>query len=125
MWILTTIILAIMEISLLAKSYLIRDEHFRSSSIRTTENYKLLDHSFRQQRSHDILDCAHACLSDDRCFSFNFNYGGDGDCYLNERNASGMEEMLLFQQGYTYGELQNISVSILLGGRPKGNATHL
>ncbi|KAK3737516.1 hypothetical protein QZH41_010628, partial [Actinostola sp. cb2023] len=109
-----TILVVTVAICLRVKSYLIREDQFRSSSIKTIENYMLDGYSYRTQRSIDILDCAQACLAEKLCLSFNFNHGGNGGCHLNSRNAVGVEEYLLFFQGYMYGEMQNFSEPVFV-----------
>jgi hypothetical protein len=58
----------------------------RSSDIRTTHNARLCGYVISKQRTVNIFDCAHRCLSDRRCASFNFRGklpGRSGDCELN------------------------------------------
>lgn len=103
----TAILLAI------AQCYITRDDTYRSSTFQTTDNYMLDGYSYHKQRSTDILECAHVCLREDRCWSFNFHHSGVNiNCHLNSKNASAVEEwnFILFKD-YTYGEIQKLSVS--------------
>ena len=102
---------------LCTESYLIRQDSFRSSTISTTPNHFLDGCSFKSQRTDDIFQCSRMCLSDYHCLSFNYKHIGGGVCQLNSKNVEGLEDSLLYLQGFTYGEMQNLSVSIILSNK--------
>ena len=95
---------------------LIRTDESRSSTISTTEGHVLTGHVIHQQRTTDILTCAHLCLARPNCMSFNYENTRNGICQLNRKVSDGNMvvggNMLSARRGYSFCQLVNISVSI-------------
>ncbi|XP_020916710.2 ALK tyrosine kinase receptor-like [Exaiptasia diaphana] len=98
---------------LTAYIYPTREDAARFSMFRTTHNYILDGYTFRKEQSTSILECAHLCLTEYRCLSFNFHHTFGGQivsCHLNNRTAQSADMwFFVVYKGCTYGELQNLT----------------
>ena len=105
-----------MTVTTPVRMLLIRTDESRSSTISTTEHHVLTGYVIHQQRTTDILTCAHLCLARPNCTSFNYENTRNGICQLNrkvfDRNMVVGGSMLSAKRGFSFSQLVNISVSI-------------
>ena len=106
-------ILTLMAIATLTTA-LTRTEMKSSSVVSVRRNHVLAGHAVSRQRAYDLLSCAHRCLADPLCMSFNFEDTPNGLCELNSQVAetTDMEKELLPKHGFVFGKLTNINVSM-------------
>ena len=114
-WLITALFI-LMTVTTPVRMLLIRTDESRSSIIRTTEGHVLTEYVIHQQRTTDILTCAHLCLARPSCMSFNYENTRNGICELNREVTDGNMvvegHMLSTKRGYSFSQLVNISVSI-------------
>ena len=99
------------------KMILIREDHSRSSTIRVTKGHVLMRHVIHEQRTYDIMACAHLCLARPNCMSFNYENTQNGICELNgkvfDKDKVVGRNALSVKKGYSFSQLVNLSVSIV------------
>ena len=99
----------------------------RSSVLQLIENSVMIGHDLRRQHTYDLLECAQQCLAVPGCVSFNYENVGGGECVLKSRgvdtavNNGEIGQRLTQQPGYVFGQLLNISVSLVSQENSKSN----
>lgn len=83
----------------------------RSSDVNITNNARLLGFILSTQQSFNILACAHVCLSQAKCASFNFHKrpGESGTCELNGDGFLYKNIKPRYHAGWKYGLIKGRS----------------
>lgn len=96
-------------------SSLERNELQMSAALHVKQNHILEGYVISSQRTYDMMACAHRCLENKDCTSFNFEDISNGLCQLNSRIASveanDVKKQLSVKQGFVFCKLLNITVS--------------
>lgn len=91
----------------------------RSSNIRTSPNSRLCGYVISSQRTLNIFGCAHRCLSDQQCASFNFFEqlaNNDGICELNSADSFYNNKKPREADGWTFGFIEGKNWPLTIGG---------
>lgn len=80
------------------------------SLVSTRENYLLKGHLMQRLQIPNSLSCAHRCLRNEGCRSFNFKLlsKSQGICELSSKGAGYFDGSLTKEAGWLYGQIARI-----------------